>query len=82
MLQCNLPQVMSRQFTRNTQINLRSSSASADRLKTSSDIMGLCSTDLLKTLGDVNPAFTTWRDLVQRLSSKSNVAYQAAGILS
>jgi hypothetical protein len=81
MLQRNLPQVMSRQFIRNIQISLRSSSASADRLKVSSDIMRLCSTRIFMTLGGVESRLCR-RDLGQRLSSKSNVAYQAVGILS
>lgn len=69
VLQCNQPQAMSRQFTRIAQFNLGSFSASADRLKTSSDIIRLCSTNFLKTFGDVNPAFAARSDLVQRLSS-------------
>ena len=81
MLQRNLPQVMSRQFIRNTQISLRSSSASADRSKVSNDIMRFCSTRFFMTLGGVKPRLCR-RDLGQRLSSKSNVANQAVGILS
>ncbi len=82
MLQCNLAQVMGSQFFRSTQSTLRSCSASADRLKMSSEVMRLCSTTTLKASGHTNPAFTAQRDLAQRPSSKSNVAYRATGILS